>query len=72
VEKTKLSVLNVIVDGYGKTVSDIQLPEKCSGIYAETVGISFHARKTLQPANSPFFNLSQSSYIRKWFVFERS
>jgi len=23
VEKTKLSVLNVIVDGYGKTVSDI-------------------------------------------------
>jgi hypothetical protein len=51
----KLSVLNVVVGGYGKMVSDIPLAEKCSGICVETVGIGFHARKALQFANSPLF-----------------
>jgi hypothetical protein len=65
VVKKKLSVLNVIVGGYGKTVSDIPNSEKCSGICAETVVIGFHhARNTLQPANSLLFVLGLFSRLR--------
>ncbi len=54
-ENTKSSVLNVSDGGYGKTVSDIPLSAKCSGICAEAVGIGFQAKEARAAANSPFF-----------------
>lgn len=53
--KTKSSVLNVIVNEYGKIASDTYTSEKISNMCAETVVIGFHIRNTLHPIKFSIF-----------------